>query len=49
MYLFSDTAIGDDMAKIVENANGRLHWLWQHNLLADLVNVEEIFRETFAS
>ncbi|KAJ4393857.1 hypothetical protein N0V93_003072 [Gnomoniopsis smithogilvyi] len=43
MYMFSDAELGDDMVKIVENANGRLHWLWQHNLSEDLKDAEEQF------
>ncbi|KAI1758782.1 mannitol 1-phosphate dehydrogenase [Hypoxylon sp. FL1150] len=34
---------GDDMNKIVENANQRLHWIWQHNLGADIRTAEDHF------
>lgn len=49
MYMFSDAEIGDDMVKIVENANGRLHWLWQHNISDDLRDAEEQFRNSVTS
>ncbi|KAJ9142370.1 FAD/NAD(P)-binding domain-containing protein [Pleurostoma richardsiae] len=39
MYLWLGTQ-GEDMHEIVENANGRLHWIWQHDLQADLDTAE---------
>lgn len=44
MYAFQDSDIGDDMHKIVENANQRLHWIWQHDLQADVEKAEEMLR-----
>lgn len=49
MYMFSDAKLGDDMVRIVENANERLHWLWQHNLSSDLRDAEEKFLKSIAS
>ncbi|KAJ4414332.1 hypothetical protein N0V82_008002 [Gnomoniopsis sp. IMI 355080] len=49
MYMFSDDELGDDMVKIFENANGRLHWLWQHNLSDDLREAEDRFLHSVPS
>lgn len=49
MYMFSNAELEDDMVKIVENANGRLHWLWQHKLSADLRAAEHRLLESAAS
>lgn len=43
MYLWNLPGIGNDMRKIVDNANGRLHWIWQHDLRKDVERAEEIF------
>ncbi|KAH8899856.1 FAD/NAD(P)-binding domain-containing protein [Thozetella sp. PMI_491] len=43
LYNFEDPEIGDDLEKIVDNANGRLHWIWQHDLAADQKKAEEEF------
>ncbi|RYP24064.1 hypothetical protein DL765_000792 [Monosporascus sp. GIB2] len=43
MYMWSNPEIGDDMNKIMENANQRLHWIWQHDLKTDIKDAEEIF------
>ncbi|CAJ2501291.1 Uu.00g041440.m01.CDS01 [Anthostomella pinea] len=43
IYMWLDEEIGDDMDRIVENANGRLHWIWQHDLMADLNRAEDDF------
>lgn len=45
LFTFNHPAYGDDMARIVENANGRLHWIWQHDLKADKVLAEAQFRQ----
>lgn len=44
MYLWSLPEIGDDMGKIVENANSRLHWIWQHDLRKDVEEAGDKFR-----
>lgn len=49
MYMFSDTGLGDEMVKIVENANGRLHWLCQHNLSDDLRDAQDEFLRSVVS
>lgn len=49
LYMFSNADIGDDMGKIVENANQRLHWLWQHDLPAELEHIERRFLSTVES
>lgn len=36
IYTWRDPEIGDDMTKIVDNANQRHHWIWQHDISADL-------------
>ncbi|RYP28352.1 hypothetical protein DL767_007257 [Monosporascus sp. MG133] len=43
MYMWSNPEIGDDMNKIMENANQRLHWIWQHDLKTDINDAEEKF------
>ncbi|KAK7756774.1 hypothetical protein SLS62_001217 [Diatrype stigma] len=43
MYLWLDDEIGDDMNKIVENGNQRLHWIWQHDLKQDIREAEDMF------
>lgn len=43
MYVWRDPDIGSDMQKIVENANGRLHWIWKHDLKGDVRKAEEMF------
>lgn len=48
MYSFMDPEMRDDLGKIVENGNQRLHWIWQHNIVADLKEVEERFLRTVA-
>jgi len=44
LYTFMDPDVGDDLQRIVDNANRRLHWIWQHDLPADLRRAEEEFR-----
>ncbi|KAI0020987.1 hypothetical protein F4780DRAFT_307295 [Xylariomycetidae sp. FL0641] len=44
IYLWLNKETGDDMNKIVENANRRLHWIWQHDLEADIARAEDEFR-----
>ncbi len=48
IFTFNDPTYGEDMARIVENANGRLHWIWQHDLKADQERAELQFRELLA-
>lgn len=43
MYMWLDPEIGEDMNKIVANANQRFHWIWQHNIKADLQTAEDEF------
>ncbi|KAK6948126.1 hypothetical protein Daesc_009890 [Daldinia eschscholtzii] len=43
IYTWRAPGIGDDMYKIVENANKRLHWIWQHDLEADIKTAEADF------
>ncbi|RYP75666.1 hypothetical protein DL770_007351 [Monosporascus sp. CRB-9-2] len=43
MYMWSNPEIGDDMDKIMENANQRLHWIWQHDLKTDINDAEDKF------
>ncbi|RYO93051.1 hypothetical protein DL762_001314 [Monosporascus cannonballus] len=43
MYMWSNPEIGDDMNKIMENANQRLHWIWQHDLKTDIKDAEDRF------
>ncbi|KAI1335983.1 hypothetical protein F5Y15DRAFT_221802 [Xylariaceae sp. FL0016] len=40
IYMWLDSEIGDDMTKILENANQRLHWIWQHDLREDVKKAE---------
>lgn len=49
MYSFQDPEMGDDVAKIVESANERVHWIWQHDVEADLKKVEERFLSAVAA
>ncbi|KAF2166675.1 hypothetical protein M409DRAFT_66645 [Zasmidium cellare ATCC 36951] len=44
MYIWNAPRIGDDMSKIVDNANSRLHWIWQHDLREDIARAENMFR-----
>ncbi|OTB11584.1 hypothetical protein K445DRAFT_321962 [Daldinia sp. EC12] len=43
IYTWRAPGIGNDMYKIVENANKRLHWIWQHDLEADIKTAEADF------
>lgn len=43
MYNMNSAAVGSDLRDIVENANGRLHWIWQHDLAADVREAEREF------
>ncbi|XXG93818.1 hypothetical protein Hte_000067 [Hypoxylon texense] len=43
IYIWRGRDTEDDMSKIVENANHRLHWIWQHDLKADIRKAEEEF------
>lgn len=43
LYTWRNADIGDDMHKIIENANQRLHWIWQHDIQADLIRAEAEF------
>ncbi|KAF3016105.1 hypothetical protein E8E14_002251 [Neopestalotiopsis sp. 37M] len=49
VYMWLDPEIGDDMNKIVANANQRLHWIWQHDLQADCKKAEDEFTRAAAS
>ncbi|OJD36655.1 salicylate hydroxylase [Diplodia corticola] len=41
--LWLDPDLGSDMEKIVENGNQSLHWIWQHDISADLEQAERDF------
>lgn len=43
MYLWNLPEIGKDMHKIVDNANDRLHWIWQHDLRKDTEQAGKMF------
>ncbi|OTA55479.1 FAD/NAD(P)-binding domain-containing protein [Hypoxylon sp. EC38] len=43
LYTWRHPEVGDNMGKIVENANQRLHWIWQHDLGADIKTAEDNF------
>ncbi|KAI1101460.1 mannitol 1-phosphate dehydrogenase [Jackrogersella minutella] len=43
IYTWRHPEINDDMNKIVKNANQRLHWIWQHDLAADIKKAEDDF------
>jgi len=43
IYTWQHPEIGNDMAKIVANANERLHWIWQHDLKGDMQKAEDQF------
>ena len=49
IYTWRDPEIGDDMHKIVENANQRLHWIWQHDIPGDLKEAESKFLKLVSS
>ncbi|ORY66069.1 uncharacterized protein BCR38DRAFT_429161 [Pseudomassariella vexata] len=49
MYTWRNPEIGDDMNKIVENANQRLHWIWQHDIRTDLTKAEDGFSRLVAA
>jgi len=44
IYTFEHEGTGSDMQKIVDNANGRLGWIWTHDLEGDVRRAEELFR-----
>lgn len=43
VYMWLSPGIEDDMNKIVENGNQRLHWIWQHDLKLDIEEAEDLF------
>ncbi|KAK5174421.1 uncharacterized protein LTR77_001501 [Saxophila tyrrhenica] len=43
MYAWNDASVGADMQRIVDNANQRLHWIWQHPLPEDVQRAENEF------
>lgn len=43
MYAFQDSHMGDDLRKIVDNANERVHWIWQYEIASVLKEVERRF------
>lgn len=49
MYVWRHPEIGGDMHKIVENANQRLHWIWQHDLQGDVDKAETMLLEKIQS
>jgi salicylate hydroxylase len=44
IFSFSHPETGSDMRKIVENCNKRFDWIWEHDLEADVREVEEQFK-----
>lgn len=44
IYSFENPETGDDMDKIVANANARLPWIWTHDVAAEVALAEEKFR-----
>lgn len=49
MYVWQNPSLGGDMEKIVENANHRLHWIWQHDLEGDVKKAETMFLDRIKS
>ncbi len=49
MYLWLDPELGDDLSRIVDNGNERLHWIWQHDLKPDIQDAEDMFLELISS
>lgn len=43
MYTFGDAELGDDLQRIVDNANERMHWLWQYDVAAEVQRVQAQF------
>ncbi|KAI0135946.1 mannitol 1-phosphate dehydrogenase [Hypoxylon sp. NC0597] len=43
LYTWRHPGIEDNMSGIVENANQRLHWIWQHDLGTDVKTAEDNF------
>lgn len=43
LYTLTHPECGEDMTKVVENANRRFQWIWTHDLEADLKKAEEAF------
>lgn len=44
LFTFSHPEYGDDIGKIVENANQRFLWIWTHDLEADLKRAQAEFQ-----
>ncbi|OCK92443.1 mannitol 1-phosphate dehydrogenase [Cenococcum geophilum 1.58] len=44
IFSFSHPETGSNMRKIVENCNKRFDWIWEHDLEADVREVEEQFK-----
>ncbi|KAF7197304.1 6-methylsalicylic acid decarboxylase atA [Pseudocercospora fuligena] len=49
MYSWNLPGIGNDMQKIVDNANDRLHWIWQHDIQQDVKRAETMFYDIVRS
>lgn len=45
IYTFSHPVVGDDIVAAVHELNGRFAWLWEHDLTADIKQVESTFDE----
>ncbi|KAI2465737.1 mannitol 1-phosphate dehydrogenase [Annulohypoxylon bovei var. microspora] len=43
LYTWHHPEIGDNMHAIKDNANQRLHWIWQHDLKGDIKKAEDDF------
>ena len=44
LYTLTHSECGEDIRKVVANANHRFQWIWTHDLEADLKKAEEGFR-----
>jgi salicylate hydroxylase len=44
LYTLTHPECGEDITKVVKNANQRFQWIWTHDLAADLTKAEEMFK-----
>lgn len=44
LYTLADPECGDDIEKVVNNANHRFNWIWKHDLEVDIKEAEESFK-----
>jgi salicylate hydroxylase len=45
LYTLTHQVCGEDIKKVVENANRRFQWIWTHDLGAELKKAENAFTE----